>query len=91
MAQGRSKLTGLGFVGRHDAFFENAEVPTKAEQVLYKEALDRISELSDARNARLVEAGEGIPTVLWGMLVVGEYLLWVSPTYLTWRIRLCTL
>ena len=46
--------------------FENVEVRTKAEQVLYGEALDRMNELSDARNARLVEAGEGIPTVLWG-------------------------
>jgi hypothetical protein len=61
--------------------FENGEVRTKAEQVLYGEALDRMNELADARNARLVEAGEGIPTVLWGVLVVGGILV-VGFTYL---------
>ena len=61
--------------------FENGEVRTKAEQVLYGEALDRMNELADARNARLVEAGEGIPTVLWGVLVVGGT-FFVGFTYL---------
>jgi hypothetical protein len=61
--------------------FENVEVRTKAEQVLYGEALDRIDELADARNARLVEADEGIPTVLWGVLVFGGIMI-VSFTYL---------
>jgi hypothetical protein len=51
--------------------FENVEVRTRAEQVLYGETLDRINELGDARNARLVEAGEGIPAVLWGVLIIG--------------------
>jgi hypothetical protein len=34
-----------------------------------------MDELADARNARLVEAGEGIPTVLWGVLAVGGILV----------------
>ena len=61
--------------------FENGEVRTKAEQVLYGEALDRMNELADARNARLVEAGEGIPIVLWGVLIVGGIVV-VGFTYL---------
>jgi hypothetical protein len=61
--------------------FENVEVRMKAEQVLYREPLDRINELADARNARLVEAGESIPTVLWGVLIVGGILV-VGFTYL---------
>jgi hypothetical protein len=55
--------------------FENVEVRTKAEQVRYAEALARMDELADARNARLVKAGEGIPTVLWGVLAVGGILV----------------
>jgi hypothetical protein len=49
--------------------------------MLYGEGLDRINELTDARNARLVEADEGIPTVLWGVLIVGGILV-VGFTYL---------
>src|SRR5215213_7556957 len=51
------------------------------------DSLDQIDELADARNARLVEADEGIPTVLWGVLVFGGIMI-VSFTYLfAWRIR----
>ena len=90
MAQGRTSPAGLGLLDQMTLRFENVEVRTRADQVLYGEALDRMNELADARNARLVEAGEGIPIVLWGVLIGGEYWLWVSPTYLAWRIRLCT-
>jgi hypothetical protein len=40
-----------------------------------------MNELAEARNARLVEADEGIPTVLWGVLVVGGIFV-VGFTYL---------
>jgi hypothetical protein len=43
--------------------------------VVYAEGLNRIDELADARNARLVEAEEGIPAILWGVLVVGGILV----------------
>src|SRR5918999_4985827 len=71
MAQGRTSPRAWDLLDEMTIGFENGEVRTKAEQVLYAEALDRINELADARNARLVEAGESIPTVLWGVLVVG--------------------
>lgn len=71
MAQGRTSPRAWDLLDEMMIRFENVEVRTQAEQVLYGEALDRINELSDARNARLVEAGEGVPTVLWGVLVVG--------------------
>jgi hypothetical protein len=57
------------------------EVRTKAEQAVYAEALNRVDELADARNARLVQAGEGIPAVLWGVLVTGGIMV-VGFTYL---------
>ena len=70
MAQGRTSPRAWDLLDEMTIRFENVEVRTKADEVLYAEALDRMNELEDARNARLVEAGEGIPTVLWGVLVV---------------------
>jgi hypothetical protein len=81
MAQGRTSPQAWDLLDEMTLLFENVEVRTKAEQVLYSEALDRINELSDARNARLGEANEGIPAVLWGVLVVGGIFV-VGFTYL---------
>lgn len=71
MAQGRTSPRAWDLLDEMTIGLENVEVRTSAQQVLYAEALDRINELADARNARLVEAGEGIPAILWGVLIVG--------------------
>jgi hypothetical protein len=81
MAQGRASQRAWDLLDEMTIRFENVEVRTRTEQVLYAEALSRIDELADARNARLVAAGEGIPTVLWGVLVVGGISV-VGYTYL---------
>jgi uncharacterized membrane protein YraQ (UPF0718 family) len=81
MAQGRTSPRAWDLLDDMTLQLEKVEVRTKADQVLYGEALDRTNELADARNARLVEAGEGIPTVLWGVLVVGGIMV-VGFTYL---------
>jgi uncharacterized membrane protein YraQ (UPF0718 family) len=81
MAQGRTSPRAWDLLDDMTLQLEEVEVRTKADQVLYGEALDRTNELADARNARLVEAGEGIPTVLWGVLVVGVIMV-VGFTYL---------
>jgi protein-S-isoprenylcysteine O-methyltransferase Ste14 len=71
MAQGRTSQRAWDLLDKMTIRFEDVEVRTRTEQVLYAEALNRINELSDARNARLVEAREGMPAILWGVLVVG--------------------
>jgi uncharacterized membrane protein YraQ (UPF0718 family) len=75
MAQGRTSPRAWELLDEMTLRFENVEVRTKAEQVKYAEALDRMNELEDARNARLVKAGDGIPFVLWGVLAVGGILV----------------
>ncbi len=60
---------------------QGLEPRTDAEQVLYGEGLDRVNELADARQERLLEAEEGIPVILWVVLVVGGVIT-VSFTYL---------
>jgi len=60
---------------------QDFEPSTQAEQELYAEGLDRIQRLGDARRMRLVAAEEGIPGVLWAVLVFGAVVA-VGFTYL---------
>jgi uncharacterized membrane protein YraQ (UPF0718 family) len=57
------------------------ESDTDTERVLYDEGLDRVRDLVNQRRLRLLEAGEGIPYILRGVLVVGGIIV-VSFTYL---------
>jgi len=54
---------------------------TKGEQVLYERGLTQLSDVDDARRSRLLEVREGIPSLLWVVLVVGGVIT-VSFTYL---------
>ena len=71
---------------------QDLEVRTPADQVLIDRGLERIDALADARRERMVEAEEGIPAVLWAVLVFGGTIT-VGFTYLfglenTWSHRL---
>ena len=71
---------------------QGLEVGTQADQVLFEHGLERIDALADARRVRMVEAEEGIPAVLWAVLVLGG-IVTVGFTYLfglenTWSHRL---
>ena len=70
MAHARTSPRAWDLLDEMTLHLENVEISTKAEQALYEESLDRMNELEDARNARLVKASEGIPTILWGVMVV---------------------
>jgi hypothetical protein len=54
---------------------------TKGEQVLYELQQTQLHEAADARRSRLLEVREGIPELLWVVLVVGGVIT-VSFTYL---------
>jgi hypothetical protein len=65
---------------------------TQADVQLYAEGLDQVQRLADARRMRLVAAEEGVPGVLWAVLIFGGIAA-VSFTYLfglenTWAHRL---
>ena len=75
---------------RHD--IQGFEARTKSEEQLYAEGLDQLDTLSDARRMRLVAAEEGVPGVLWTVLIFGGMAA-VGFTYLfglesTWAHRL---
>jgi hypothetical protein len=54
---------------------------TRGEQVLYERGLTDLHNAIDARSSRLLEVREGIPNLLWVVLVVGGVIT-VSFTYL---------
>jgi len=54
---------------------------TEGEQVLYERGLTQLHDATDARRERLLEVREGIPNLLWVVLVVGGVIT-VSFTYL---------
>jgi hypothetical protein len=69
---------------------QGLDVGTRADQVIYTQGLERIHDVADARRTRLVEANEGIPVILWIVLVVGALSLLVSPTSSRLRTPGCT-
>ena len=54
---------------------------TEGEQVLYERGLTQLHDAADARRSRLLEVKEGMPELLWVVLVVGGVIT-VSFTYL---------
>ena len=44
---------------------------TPTQQVLYEQGLQQVSDLADARRERLLDAEEGVPSILWVVLIVG--------------------
>jgi protein-S-isoprenylcysteine O-methyltransferase Ste14 len=54
---------------------------TRGEQVLYERGLTNLHDAIDARRSRLLEVREGIPNLLWVVLVLGGVIT-VSFTYL---------
>ena len=67
----------------------------KGEQVLYEQGLAQLHDAIDARRSRLLEVREGIPNLLWVVLVLGGVITRPSPTYsglrATWRMHLWSL
>ena len=53
----------------------------EAQTVLYDNLLQRLHELGAARRARLLQAEEGLPAILWAVLLVGGVIT-VGFTYL---------
>jgi hypothetical protein len=44
---------------------------TETQQVLYEQGLQQVGDLADARRERLLDAEQGLPAILWVVLIVG--------------------
>ena len=92
MTQTRGTPAGWAIIDDIRATLQGFEPTTKAQEQLYAEGLDQVQRLADARRTRLVAAEEGVPAVLWSVLVFGGMAA-VGFTYLfglesTWAHRL---
>jgi hypothetical protein len=92
MTQTQGTPVGWTLIDDIRATIQDFQPHTKAEEQLYAEGLDQVQILADARRMRLVAAEEGMPGVLWAVLIFGGIAA-VSFTYLfglenTWAHRL---
>ena len=92
MEQGQATPSGWVLIDDIRATLQEIEPRTPAQEALYAEGLDQVAELADARRMRLVAAHEGLPAVLWVVLVMAGVAA-VGFTYLfglenTWAHRL---
>jgi hypothetical protein len=77
----RGTPEGWDLVDDMRATLQGVEPRTEAEVQIYAEGLDQIDRLGDDRRMRLVAAEEGMPGVLWAVLVFGGVVA-VGFTYL---------
>ena len=95
MTQTQGTPAGWVLIDDIRANLQEIEPRTKAQEQLYAEGLDQIQRLADARRMRLVAAEEGVPGVLWVVLVLSGMAA-IGFTYLfglesTWAHRLMVL
>jgi hypothetical protein len=95
ITQERGTLAGWTIIEDIRQDIQGFEPRTKAEEQLYAEGLDQVDTLADARRMRLVAAEEGIPAVLWSVLIFAGIAA-IGFTYLfglenTWAHRLMVL
>ena len=84
--------SGWNLIDDIRATLHGFEPHTKAEEQLYAEGLDQVGRLGDARRSRLIASEEGVPAILWAVLIFGGIAA-VGFTYLfglenTWAHRL---
>ena len=84
--------SGWSIIDDIRASLQDFEPHTKAEEQLYAKGLDQVETLNDSRRMRLVAAEEGVPGILWSVLIFGGTAA-VGFTYLfgldsTWAHRL---
>jgi len=81
MAQGKASPKAWAILDDIRDSIQRLDPNTDAQQVLYNQGLERVHQLADDRRERLLEAQEGIPGILWVVLVVGGVVV-VGFTYL---------
>ena len=92
MTQVEETPAGWALIDDIRANLQEFQPRTQADEQLYAEGLDQVQRLADARRSRLVAAEEGIPGVLWSVLIFGGVAV-IGFTYLfglenTWAHRL---
>jgi Protein of unknown function (DUF4239) len=81
MRQGKSSQKAWALLDEIRSEVQDFQPSTPAQQVLYEQGLERVHELADARRERLLEADQGLPSILWVVLIIGGVVV-IGFTYL---------
>jgi hypothetical protein len=81
MQQGRSSPKAWATLDELRGTIEGLDPPAGPALVRYNQLLEQLHGLGDARRERLLDAQEGIPTILWVVMIVGGVIT-VGFTYL---------
>ncbi len=81
MREGRESQKAWDLMDELRISVETFHPTTDTQIVLYDHELQRVHDLGDARGARLLKAEEGLPAILWVVLLLGGVIV-VSFTYL---------
>ena len=85
MTQVEETPVGWSLIDNIRASLQDLQPHTKADEQFYAVGQDQIQRLADARRMRLVAAEEGVPGVLWAVLIFGGWRPWASPASSGWR------
>src|SRR5215217_6695402 len=81
MAQGRTSPKAWATLDELRGTILGLDPPTSAQLVRYNQVLEQLHGLGDARRERLLAAGEGLPTILW-VVLIGGGVITIAFTYL---------
>ncbi|HET7270458.1 MAG TPA: DUF4239 domain-containing protein [Rubrobacter sp.] len=81
MKQGKASPRAWDLLDELRSSIEAFRPTTDAQLVLYDHELQGVHDLGDARRARLLKANEGLPAILWVVLIMGGTIV-VGFTYL---------
>src|SRR5918994_3173998 len=81
MRQGKSSQKAWDLLDEIRSGVQDFQPSTPAQQVLYEQGLERVHELADARRERLLDADQGLPSILWVVLLIGGVVV-IGFTYL---------
>ena len=71
MEQGKTSSRANSLLSELRLSLQNLDIRTDADLILYDQALTRFHDLANARRLRLVAVTEGLPAILWVVLIGG--------------------
>ena len=81
MLEGGESQRAWDLIGELRASVESLQPTTDTQLILYGHELQRVHDLADARRTRLLKAKEGLPAIMWVVLLLGGTIV-VGFTYL---------
>jgi hypothetical protein len=81
MRQGKSSQKAWDLLDEIRSEVQDFQPSTPAQLALYEQGLERVHKLADASRERLLDAGQGLPDILWVVLIVGGIVV-IGFTYL---------